>query len=152
MLKFLSTRNVYMRNKSRSLTIYKIQVKLTLIYNSFKKNFFNVYLLLRDRDRVQRRTQNPEQAPGPKLWTVSTEHDMELKPTSREIMIWAEVRHLTEWTTQAPQIYNSWERKRVEIGEGQREKGTEDPKQALCWHQRARRGAWPHELWDHDLS
>ena len=33
-----------------------------------------------------------------------------------------------------------------------RERGTEDPKQALHWQQRAWRRAQTHEPWDHDLS
>ena len=37
-------------------------------------------------------------------------------------------------------------------GEGQRQRGTEDPKQPLCWQQRARCGAWTHEPWAHGLS
>ena len=36
--------------------------------------------------------------------------------------------------------------------EGQRGRGTEDPKWALCWQQGARCGAQTHKLWDHDLS
>ena len=38
------------------------------------------------------------------------------------------------------------------VGEGQRERGTEDLKWALCWRQRARYRAWTHEPWAHDLS
>ena len=37
-------------------------------------------------------------------------------------------------------------------GEGQRQKETEDPKWALCYQHRARRGARTHKLRDHDLS
>ena len=37
-----------------------------------------------------------------RLWAVSTEPDAGLKPTSPEIMTWAEVRCLTDWATQAP--------------------------------------------------
>ena len=36
--------------------------------------------------------------------------------------------------------------------EGQRERGTEDPKQAVCWQRKARCGAWIHEPWNRDLS
>ena len=36
------------------------------------------------------------------LWAVSTEPDVGLEPTSREIMTWAKVGRLTDWATQAP--------------------------------------------------
>ena len=39
---------------------------------------------------------------GSRLWAVSTELDMGLKLTDREIMTWAEVGRLTDWATQAP--------------------------------------------------
>ena len=35
---------------------------------------------------------------------MSTEPDTWLEPTNREIMTWAGVRHLTDWTTQVPQF------------------------------------------------
>ena len=44
------------------------------------------------------------------------------------------------------------ERERERAGEGQRDRGTEDPKKAPCWQQRARCRVWTHKLWDHDLS
>ena len=40
---------------------------------------------------------------GSRLWGVSTEPDMGLKLTNREIMTWAEVGSLTDWATQVPQ-------------------------------------------------
>ena len=43
-----------------------------------------------------------ESEAGPRLWAVSTESDVGLEPTNREIMTWAEVRHLTGWAAQAP--------------------------------------------------
>ena len=46
-----------------------------------------------------------ESEAGSSLWAVSTEPDEGLKPMSHEIMTWAEVRHLTDWATQAPQEY-----------------------------------------------
>ena len=49
-------------------------------------------------------------------------------------------------------IYLFWERKRTSRRGAQRDRETEDPKQALCWQQRARLGVWTHELWDYDLS
>ena len=44
-----------------------------------------------------------ESEAGSRLWAVSTEPDMGLEPTDREIMTWAEVGRLTDWATQAPQ-------------------------------------------------
>ena len=43
-------------------------------------------------------------------------------------------------------------RERESTGEEERERETEDPKQALRWQQRAQCGVQTHELWDHDLS
>ena len=43
-----------------------------------------------------------ESQAGSRLWAVSTEPDVGLKLTNREIMTWAEVTHLTDWATQAP--------------------------------------------------
>ena len=40
---------------------------------------------------------------------------------------------------------------RAWAGEGSK-RGTEDPKQALCWQQRAQCRAWTHKPQDHDLS
>ena len=41
---------------------------------------------------------------------------------------------------------------RAWAGERQRERGTEDLRQAPPWQQRAWWGAWTHKLWHHDLS
>ena len=51
-------------------------------------------------------------------------------------------------------IYLFWERESesVQMGEGHGERGTEDPKWALCWQQRAQSGAQTHKPQDHDLS
>ena len=48
----------------------------------------------------EREAQNPKQ--GSRLRAVSTEPEAGLKPTDREIMIWAEVGRLTDWATRAP--------------------------------------------------
>ena len=45
-----------------------------------------------------------ESETGSRLWAVSTEPDMGLRLTDREIMTWAEVRHLTDCAMQAPLI------------------------------------------------
>ena len=66
-------------------------------------------------------------------------------PKSREIMIWVEIKsHLTDWATQAPQpwlfifllkkiffiVYSFFNRNRAWVGEGQRERETQNLKQA----------------------
>ena len=43
-----------------------------------------------------------ESEAGSRLRAVSTEPDVGLEPTNREIITWAEVRCLTEWMTQEP--------------------------------------------------
>ena len=43
-----------------------------------------------------------ESEAGSRLWAVSTEPDVGLEPTDREIMTWAEVGRLTDQATQAP--------------------------------------------------
>ena len=48
-----------------------------------------------------------ESEAGSKLWAVSTEPDVGLELMNREIMIWAEVKRLTKWATQAPQEINA---------------------------------------------
>ena len=45
-----------------------------------------------------------ESEAGSRLWTVSTEpHAGACELINHEIMTWAEVGHLTDWATQAPQ-------------------------------------------------
>ena len=53
-------------------------------------------------------TQNPKRAPGSE--PVSTKPDAGLELMNREIMTWAEVRHLTDWATQAPlmSLFKAW--------------------------------------------
>ena len=43
-----------------------------------------------------------ESETGSRLWAVSTEPDVGLELTDREIMTWAEVRRLINQATQAP--------------------------------------------------
>ena len=49
------------------------------------------------------READTESEAGSRLWAVNTEPDVGLKLTNRDIMNWAEVRHLTDWATQVPQ-------------------------------------------------
>ena len=71
-------------------------------------NFFNVYLLLRDRERqsVSRggaeREGDTESEAGSRLWAVSTESVAGLELTNHEIMTWAQVGRSTDWATQVP--------------------------------------------------
>ena len=50
-----------------------------------------------------------ESEAGSRLWAVSTEPDMGLKPLNCEIMTWAQVERLTDWATQAPHDYPNFE-------------------------------------------
>ena len=74
--------------------------------STFYYFFFNVYLLLRQRQRVNRggaeREGDTESEAGSRFRAVSTEPDAGLQLTNREIMPWVEVRRLTNWATQVP--------------------------------------------------
>ena len=63
-----------------------------------------------ERDSAQeeegQREEDTESQAGSRLWAVSTQPDMGLKPTNREIMTWAEVGRLTYWATPVP--LESW--------------------------------------------
>ena len=85
------------------------KLKQDTIFFSYLFIFFNIYSFLRDRERqnvsgggteIERKTLILK---GSRLWAVSTESDVGLELTSREIMTWAEVGHLTDWAIQAPQ-------------------------------------------------
>ena len=54
------------------------------------------------------RGRDTESEAGSRLWAVSTESNVGLELTNREIMIWAEVGHLTEWAVQAPDLLNNF--------------------------------------------
>ena len=56
----------------------------------------------REREQGRAREGDTESETGSRLWAVSTEPDVGLEPTDREIMTWAEVGRLTNWATQAP--------------------------------------------------
>ena len=51
------------------------------------------------------RQADTESKAGSSLWAVSTEPDAGLKLTDSETMTWTEVGHLTNWATQAPQLF-----------------------------------------------
>ena len=81
---------------------------VTYLHKLCFKIFFNVYLLLRDRETqsVSRggveRGGDIESEVGSRLWAVSTEPDAALKLTNCEIMTWAKVRRSTDRATQVP--------------------------------------------------
>ena len=66
---------------------------------------------MRDKERQSaneggaEREGDTESEAGSRLWAVSTEPDMGFEPINCKIMTWDEVGHLTDWTTQAPQVY-----------------------------------------------
>ena len=49
-----------------------------------------------------------ESEAGSRLWAVSTEPYVGLELIYHEIMTWAEIGHLTDWATQAPQEWGSF--------------------------------------------
>ena len=69
-----------------------------------------MYLFLRDRERQRKsrggaeRKGDTESEAGSRLWAVSTEPNVGLKPMNLGIMTWAKVRRLTDWATQVPQV------------------------------------------------
>ena len=69
---------------------------------------FFFYFWERDRARARegQRERETQSEAGSKLWTVSTEPDVGLESTNHEIMIWADVGHLTNWATQVPRFLN----------------------------------------------
>ena len=74
--------------------------------------FFNVYFWRKERawvgegERAGPRRGRPESEAGSRLWAVGTEPDTGLKLMSWSwcFMTWAEVRCLSDWATQVPQI------------------------------------------------
>ena len=87
--------------------ISKIITQKTNIVITLEISFFFklINLFLREsmsRGRAEREGDTESEA-GSRLWVVSTEPDAGLELTNREIMTWAEVRHPTDWATQAPQ-------------------------------------------------
>ena len=110
----------------------------------------------RQRERAQERSrEETESEAGFRLRAVSTEPDAGLKLINSKIMTWGKVGCLTDWAIQMPcGVYFNvyfWEREKVWVGEGQREREPEDPKRALGWLQRVRCRAQTPEPWDRDL-
>ena len=98
-----------------------------------------------------------ESEAGSRLWAVSAEPDAGLELTRCEIMTWAKVRCLTVWATQVPQSLFIFEKERERERERERRRQRARHRiwsrlQALSCQHGARRGAWTHEPWDHDLS
>ena len=73
-------------------------------FRSFLKKLLNVYFW--ERESASRggaeREGDTESETGSRVWAVSTEPDVGLKLTDCKIMTWADVRRLTNWTTQVP--------------------------------------------------
>ena len=75
-------------------------------HSFLKKKFFNVYFWDTERQSMNgggaEREGDTESEAGSRLWAISPEPDAGLELTDREIVTWAEVGRLTDWTTQAP--------------------------------------------------
>ena len=68
-----------------------------------------MFIFGREREHKQGRGReregDRESKAGSRLWAVITEPNMELESTNHKTMTWAEVRHLTDWTTQVPHLF-----------------------------------------------
>ena len=124
---------------SPNLRDYIYIITHTYIYIIFFK-----CLLLRERQSVSRGVAeaegDTESKADSRLWAVSTEPDAGLELTDCEIMTWAEVRHLTDWATQAPQVYFFivyfnlfWDRDREHERKRDRERHTESEAGSRLW-------------------
>ena len=93
----------------RNLTIvYSISplFLFVFIFNFLNKNFY-AYLFLRESvsgEGQRERERNTESKADSRLWAVSTETRVGLKPMNCEIMTQAKVGCLTDWATQVPHI------------------------------------------------
>ena len=71
-----------------------------------------VYFWERQRQNVSgggaEREGDTESEAGSSLWAISTEPDVGLELMNREIMTWAKVGCLTNWTTQVPLQVSVW--------------------------------------------
>ena len=97
----LRNREIMTGAKGRCLTGWATQAPLPAIVSNgyfFKKNFFLhlfIYVWETERDRAQvgegQREKETESKAGSRLQAVSTEPDVGLELTNREIMTWAKV-------------------------------------------------------------
>ena len=82
---------------------------LKVVFFFLFKNFKHLFIFERQRPSVvgggAEREGDTESEAGFRLRAVSTEPDVELEPTDREIMTRAEVSCLTDCATQAPQYF-----------------------------------------------
>ena len=68
--------------------------------------FFQLmFIYFWEREGGTERQGDTESEAGSKVWALRTEPDVGLELTNREIKIWAEVRCLTNWDTQAPHVF-----------------------------------------------
>ena len=90
---------------------FTLCLSLSLSKINFKK-ILNLFLRQRETEHEQgrgrERERGTESEAGSRLWAVSTEPDVGLKLTDCEIRTWAEVRHSTDWATQAPLLQLLW--------------------------------------------
>ena len=90
------------------LCIWNLVVVVIFIY--FFKCFISFWQRERERERdrewagERQREGDTESKAGCRLWAVNTEPDVGLELTDGETMTWAEVRHSTDWATQAPGV------------------------------------------------
>ena len=86
-----------------------------LLYIFFLKFFKCLFIFETERDRAwtgegqREREGDTESEAGSRLWAVSTEPNMGLELTDREIMTWAEDGQPTDWVTQVPLPAHFWQ-------------------------------------------
>ena len=102
-----SGHNLKIQSREYLLTTPKYYIKI------WSALFFYFIICFWEREREREREGmngggagregDTESEAASRLWAVSTESDVGLELTDREIMTWAEVGRLTDWATQAPQ-------------------------------------------------
>ena len=84
-------------------------------------------------ERGREREGDTESEAGSRLWAVSTEPNVGLKPMNLKIMTWAKVRCLTNWATQAPLNVYFWQSTSMSWGGADREGDTECEAGSRLW-------------------
>ena len=79
-------------------------VVICVVWFCFLYIIFNLFIFERQSTSGggAEREWDTESEADSRIWAVTREPDVGLELTNREIMTWAEVRHLTDWATQAP--------------------------------------------------
>ena len=106
---FATQRNWIWLNLSLCSLNFQLKMKVHFFFLcSFLSFFFLTFIYFwereRERERERDREGDTESKAGSRLWAISPEPNVGLKPMNHEIMTWAEVRSSTDWATQEPQF------------------------------------------------